>query len=321
MKHITVSLARLSLALLFGCNTHAQTTTEEASIGASYEVHEWGLVRFHGGQGEPATSGHNYRAPWPMDMAQPAKPLIYFHPLEGFDPATTIDAEIAILGGSVREVWPTSMMPQGERFTWSDIQITPNAPCGAEYVPSLDGFPCTGLLDGGVCETAEMHAYLQPVPHCLSVGGQPSPVLLYNGYSPPSTVTPVEFVAETNEVVNTSADPVGPMWVYTGSPQTGPTFVHVAQLASQERASLGSLPVIDHPTMLHDLEAALKQRGLTTQEAADFMAAWAPDVLNPGSVPFQAIGLYDQATMDAQYPLTLTPAPDRVVRVIGFTAE
>ncbi len=345
MRTLPLSATLIDVSLLFACEAKSQDAdpTESTSVGTAYEIHEWGLIRFRNAQGEVTTSGHNARLPqpyWGDDV--PEKPLIYFHPLDGFDPATVISAEITITDGRVREVWPLvhpvaeeavaeeevqlrvlhSLLPSGPSYTWPTIQLLPGEACGVETVPTLTGFPCSALQDGGVCETAEMHSSLQPVPHCLTVGGTRAPVLLYNGYAAATTVSPVSIDRPGWSITNNSTDPIGPVWVRSimrGSPM--PHFVSVPAVAPGETVDLNALPLTDHAGMVREFKAALLARGLTEAEANDFVGAWTPDVLHPTNTPFDALGLHDQATTDRQYPLTLDPAPVAAHRVLAFTNE
>lgn len=291
---------------------------------APYEVHEWGLIRFTGGIGEVSTSGHELRPPVQLQMHEITvdKPLIYFHPLDGFDFDTVISAQVSVTGGQIREAWPASG-PQvfGERMVWPHLQIT-TSNCGAEVVPELNAFPCSSLTDGGVCETAEMRGYLQTVSNCLNAEGLSAPVLIYNGYAAPTQASPIT-IGESGRITNTSAGPVGPLWIpgVTG-PQDGfRSFVRVDRLEPGESTDAsGRVPML-HDGMVEDLRASLVARGLNDREAEDFIAAWRPNVLSPmGDAP-DVLGLYDPATIDQLYPLVLSPVPSAVHRVLAFTNE
>jgi len=321
MAMVLVSL----LAAVFCGSAAAQVAPQ-----ADYEVHEWGLIRI-GDRAETATSGLGSTPPVvPPDVhydAVPAKPVIYFHPGPDFAPETSIDVTITLPEGELREVWPTpeagAQPILGASHTWSQVTVETDSPCGGDLGPELTDPACMSLLDGGVCEAAEMELYLGSTPHCLSVGEPPirTPVLLYNGYLS-SSETPVAlwYPVSGATIINAGAYTVGPIWLIEID-----TIYAIETLAPGERLRLGSVAdtfpaTASQATLSRRVLEALMARGLTTVEAGQFIAAWQPDVL---AAPYEwsVFGLYSAEQIDAAFPLTFNPPPIATVRALAFVVE
>jgi hypothetical protein len=335
--------ARASLLILIALLCLHMTGYAEAQPSpdpAGYDVHEWGLIRFEGGErAELATSSlptpmiPNKTPPTPPTPLPPTlqppvtrKPLIYFHPKAGFSDATAITATVQIAGGQLREVWPTPdngpQPPHGDSFTWT-LTIASDTSCGAGVAPSLSAPPCTSLTDGGVCEAAEMAEYLADSPRCLKVfgKGQFAPVLLYNGYIKGGEPVVLAAVAGGLKVTNATAHAIGPLLV-----QHDGVISRIERLDPSASVELSTATPWLKPSdtdaparLLEALQATLSKQGLTDRERDDFMRAWAT-LLKVGQ-PWQVIGFYDPAAIDAMVPLRLTPAPDDMRRVLAFTIE
>lgn len=296
---------------------------------SSYEIHEWGLIRI-GDRTETATSSFGATPPVvpdPIYDAVPAKPVIYFHPQADFAPETAIDVTISLPEGEIREIWPTpeggAQPVHGSSHTWSQVTVEIDTPCGGELGPALTDPACMSLLDGGVCEAAEMELYLGNTPHCLSVGEPPvrSPVLLYNGYLA-SSETPVAlwYPASGPSIINTSSYSIGPLWLIEGD-----TIFAIETLAPEESLLLGSVTdtfpaTASQANLSRRILEALIARGLSTVEAGQFIGAWQPDVL---ATPYDwsVFGLYSSEQIDIAYPLTFDPPPASTVRALAFVVE
>ena len=322
---------------------------EEVEQSAPFSVHEWGLHRIQAGGSELATSGDR-RTPSPGDTSMlVGKPLIYLHALDGFNPDTEITVQVDFTNGAFHEIWPAAeYFPPGSTHTFGPLQILPGETCGAELVPELETPFCHQFTSGGgMCETGEMHAYLSAVPDCLSLASGRTPVLLYNGVfvenRAPVTTT-YNTIASTVTVTNTSPYPVGPLWIATTDQMaTGRLFHRVDSLAAGAEVVLATseaglvelgggvaLREQEHDALIAEIEGALISRGLTDTEAHDFTEAWRPDVLapevtggffGPAPGPWTAFGFYSDAFLDAELPMTVTPAPAELVRVLAFSVE
>lgn len=288
---------------------------------ADYSVHEWGLVRFLE-QAEIATTGYGTPIyPDYFDGPYEEKPVLYFHPGPSFDPETRIDVTVSLTDGTLREVWPTPLAgPQpfsGSSFTWSQVAIESDRPCGGDLAPALADPACISL-PSGICEAAEMPGYIGTVSHCISVGEPAvrSPVLLYNGTI--SNAQPVSVAEERFVAVNSgNEEVVGPLWVISHE-----------QVFRIEELMPGASIVLDETTAIPvatdqvtaDIRQSLVVRGLTEAEADQFVAAWSPNVLSE-PFPWYVFGLYHTETLDRFVPLTLYPPPTEIVRVLAFTLE
>lgn len=313
----------------------------EPPMESGFDVHEWGLIRFLPSGADLSTSGYGF---FVEDDITADKPLIYFHPQAGFDPNTEISARISAEGGRMREMWPDGGEISEDRaaYTWPSFKIQPNVPCGVEDVPTLGTFGDAGFCGqfmSGVCETAEMHAYLSETPHCLAFDHVKAPVLLYNAYTNPQHTAPIVFEASPRSVRNVSGGPVGPLWIAAEGGSGLGILYRLDTLAAGEAVEVDSLAVAfntqAHQDFIADVRAALIDAGLAGNEADDFINAWRPNVLRdpnmdydsayPGGpmlyTPWSALGFYSQDAVDQLYPLEINPAPARVARVMGFTVN
>ena len=281
---------------------------------APFVLHEWGLVHFEGAIPVVGTSGHGMVV---RDRKmKPKKPLVYITPDEGFDFSTAIDVRVTLASGTLREVWPNDLTKWSQdhrAFEWEGITLSKEKPCGRELAPSLRSAECRAL-EQGVCEAAELSRYLQPVPHCMGVGGQDAPVLVYNGTLDTSTF-PVSH--DERMITNDSPNPVGPVYLRKGgSIHRVDTIEGSASVAWKDAKDLGA----DHAAFVERVRADLVAQGLTETQATDFIEAWRPDVLaESGGSP--VFGFYSRAGIDAISTLEIRPAPREVHRVMAFAVR
>ena len=314
----------------------ASPPPDDDPVLTGYALHEWGLVRFEAGVPEVVTSGFDDRVQGiqtPPQIDRPVhvrKPLIYLHPGVSFDLSTNIDITVSLADGTLHEVWPTPGLAgqpaHTNTFTWSGVQISDEA-CGAQTAPALTDLPCSSLGAGHVCEAAELTAYLQPVPNCLTYQGVEAPVLLYNGQ--PAGLDPPVHVqggtardgATATELTSLSAQPIGPLYVLEGRQVY--RIERLDRLSSWSTA--GAVPSYwvgeDDDELLAQIHADIEAQGLTETEAADFVAAWRPDVLRTSVLPWRVFGFYDRETIDTTWPLEANPMPLVTHRVMAFTIE
>lgn len=71
--------------------------------------------------------------------------------------------------------------------------------------------------------------------------------------------------------------------------------------------------VVSRNEISHKLDSTLAILGLNEKERTDFINAWEPDLSEHAYVQFW---FYKQALIDAYAPLSVTPKPDRVIRVM-----
>lgn len=345
LTHLRLALGALSAVLLVACQSSSPAPSDSVSTAddsatqqvqaaavkpdapkpptaskSGYIAREWGLVRFTAEGGELATSGHEMRVrpPRPIKMA-PRKPLIYLHPEPDFDPETKISVTVKLAAGNLREVWPTPAAGPQPAHTgthaFGQIEVRVGESCGKDAAPALNSQACRSLTDGGVCEAAEMGAYIRDVKDCLSVSGVKTPALVYNaeidGAKPP-----VELVDA--EARNTSAHAVGP--VYLRLADGG--YARVDKLAAGASVKLADAARL--PDDSTEREATLREdllaTGMTEDLANDFIDAWRPDVL-AGAWKFNAMGWYSASGADSVATLEFDPAPVKVSRALLWSIE
>ena len=312
-------------------------------IRTPFAVHEWGLLRITTAGSEVATSGLSARSiteePRRIERApiEFEKPIIYFRPLDGFDPATEITVEIEINDGVLHEVWPVEEVIEfGSRHTFGPLRILQNENCSMENIPANNDPFCVAITaNGGICETAEIRRYLRPVQNCLEIANVVAPVLLYNGiFNSEITPVSVEYDPATSSVTitNTGSFPVGPLWtVSIDNDENNRHYHRIDRLQPNESQTFlpeqQTFSEIEHEVLLSDISTALIEFGLTENEAADFVAAWRPNVLNARpprvspSWPWLVFGFFDPSFIDATLPINVTPTPAEMIRVLAFSLE
>ena len=337
------------ISLLFACPPKNETSTEETTetpvvesveqvVTTPFAVHEWGLLRITTTDSEIATSGFELRMEEPESPRErefaPRKPIIYLHPQDGFEPETEISIEVGLANGTLHEVWPVAEATEfGSTHTFGPLRIM-NESCTTENVPTLESPFCAAIMtDGGVCETAEMREYLRPVQHCLQTPVGNAPVLLYNGILN-SAVVPVSIVhnsaTSSATVTNTGSFPVGPLWAVSVAENTR-HYHRIDQLQPNESQTF--LPTQhtfgenQQEALVSDISTALIELGLNENEAADFIDAWRPNILAPRAsnaspnLPWLVFGFFDSSFIDATLPITITPTPAEITRVLAFSLE
>ena len=319
-----------------------------AEVLADFAVHEWGMLRHTadqlfvsttppkrppvGGFGkdqvkdpdwgellgdEPGKANGQFGLGMSGVGAAGGKPLIMLHPGPTFDANTDISVSVSLVGGTFREVWPTPALgaqpEHASTYSWTGVRATAE-PCGREMAPAADHIACTTIDAGGLCEAAEMAAYLSPVPNCLSVGDSKTPALVYNGLFPGAPAPLVLSEGEDAALENRSAHPFGPLYLHQGE-----ALFRIDSLAANGKVELSAATPLEGA--LNDaLKRDLVAGGLTEGEADSFVAAWSPDVLRKPWV-WQVFGFYSAEGVEAVVPMTVTPQPKGIVRVMAVTVE
>lgn len=355
------SLTLLSPLLAFGCTCASAVVTppvmeappvavpEPVVVPATYDLHEWGLVRATP-QDHVMISGPHAAAP----MMGLGKPVLYFHRVgEG---ALDIDVSVHIEGGHVVEHWP---MNPSEGVPASDIawrvQLG-DATCASNTYPNAySDEPCRRLQTAGdICEAATLRTVETTDSTCVrtNVGGSVSAWnhLFYRAEVTRDPQLPLVVEPGTHGAIRLSS---------RGLDAIGGTIVRVVRSHGRAGAQDAALVVrapqngesIDVPAptgsiaeAMLALDASLREAGLTEQETAAFRRAWDETLFGANAAMAEAGGegrgglsgrlggdmgggfirsptdsiLYvlPQAAADALATLRLTPAPRELRRVI-----
>ena len=306
--------------LSLGCGAIAAAQTAPQ---ADFTVHEWGLVSFDPDRpAEVLTSQFDdsrvFSDPFP-GMAVPEKPIVYVHPGPTFDFSQAINVSVRIERGTVFEAWP-SLTPSANltdlsTFEWT-LQVLDHG-CDASVAPIVSDPHCAAIPPGYVCEAAELPRYIADTPYCLQVDNMQVPVLLWNGiteWRPP--VSAVPQASGAIEVSNTSTATVHDVFV-----ALGPGVAYVDQIPAGETVTVSAdMATLNTATLQASVHQILIDGGMTINEADDFVRAWNRDVLSVPSDAWQVLGFYAPETIDALAPLTITPQPTAVHRVLAFAA-
>ena len=333
-RHRAALLSIIAM-ILAGLTSPAQAADPTPAPNAvddqsTYVVHEWGLIEFTNGRPEVATSRVGQapaKTPPPVITPTPnppivtpipdrpvsRKPIVYLHPLEGYDASTKLEVTIELKPGTLREVWPTprggAQPIHGASFTWRDVSINTGSTCDGKVAPSINAEACTSLPDG-VCEAEEMRRYLGSVPHCLKAEGRFTPVLLYNGYMD-GLAAPLQVSDGGARLKNTSRHPVGPLLVARDG------ALHLIEsIEPGAEHALNEAPLTETAKSL--LRPRLEALGLTPSEANDFLNAWAPILDGPGR-SWAVLGFFNSTAINEVMPLTFSPPPKGFHRVLAFT--
>lgn len=299
---------------------------------ASYEVHEWGLVR--GNMLDQVMLGGPRAEPVPMAMA---KPVLYFH-REG-EGALQLEVEVAMRGGHVVEHWPLAVDrgEVGARLTWREVTLTEGNCAGSSY-PTAAVMPCTLLTGPEACEAAELATVETDDGDCLSFRGAAYDHLFYRSQLDAAPTLPLSLSLHGTTLRVSAA---------AGTDQVPGTLVRVQR--STGRVSVGAAPAPGASVELAQpaasaasgaeaLGASLLEAGLTQPEVDAFRRAWDAALfgtaLAAGEAPAAGgtvatasplggillpasddaiLYVLPQSTADAMSTLTFTP-PARVVR-------
>ncbi|MBX7191101.1 MAG: hypothetical protein K1X94_03535 [Sandaracinaceae bacterium] len=333
MRHAVLPLLVLWLAGCASCerpmptSTHGQTPLRAPVIApalplASYELHEWGLVR--GNLADHVVLSGPRRAPTPIPIA---KPVLYVH-RRGEGPLS-LDVEVTLSSGAMVEHWPLVSGASGDSLAWRGVSVEAGH-CASVRYPSLGEAPCNTLTGADGCEAAELATVETNDGDCLVYGGERWASLFYRGElsAPPSFPIEVTPGSEGSARVTVLRPIVG-------------RLVRVRDgVASAFDATVGQSIELSSGAPVRGAEvlgSALSEAGLTDDEVAAFRRAWDPTLFpstvastttTPTTAAPVAGGLFlarsrdtllyvlSAADADQLSTLRLTPAPTRVSRAI-----
>ncbi len=318
---------------------------------AGYTVHEWGtFTSVVGSDGRmlpgleveeealppfvhslagfaPANKGWN--RPLANVTVKMETPVLYFYS----DEARTVDVAVGFRGGSISQWYPERA--GGEQLTVppdNGVPVSPidfareyhgSAQWHVDVLPRASERALTARRDW---ETPQWpRARVPDANHVMVAQGEVEGFIFYRGvgnFALPLEVTsakqgelalrntgkgaiPFAFIYEVR-----AAFPQGVVW-WSGPVEAGST-VHAPLLKSV--GDIAAPPVIDEA-----LPKALEQAGLTASEARALVATWRESYFgHPG---LRVLWIVPRAFTDATLPLTLSPAPEKLARVLVGRTE
>lgn len=252
-----------------------------APAPASYEVHEWGLVR--GDVFDHVFLSGPHRAPEPMPLA---KPVLYFH-RDGEGPLA-LDVEVTLSSGRVVEHWPFVGATAGPTLAWRGVTLTEGACAGARY-PAVGEAPCDATGAGLDCESLALRDVETPDADCLAFAGASWNHLFYRGELVGAPPLPLEVQPSGGSRLGVGADRYRVLH-RGGVPIVG-RLVRVRNGVASvlDAPAPGGSVVLEPPAGPVDegaraLAEALGAAGLTAEEVGAFRRAWDATLFGPGAM-------------------------------------
>ncbi len=327
-----------------GATSTGEPTSRPKPSSASYEVHEWGLIRAQVGDLDksgvdavtlgavPPPVRHNY----PME-----KPVLYFHtdaPLHlARATVTTPDSEII-------EAWPIPQARSPGSVTWTDIDVAPGE-CAPTALPGAGDLPCAGLPGWIACESNHLDVVRAASAGCVATGSFRDRFLFYRALST-KFIPPLRFDAIGSKgdvkVTNIGSSPLPGLLVRIVPRDSKVDSVVAVPPAPSASITVGLTGVsTEEGERLEDEQSGggpgaaaigqtLRDLGLDADEADAFMRAWAPAFFS-GSYPAEEkvidleptpsfVYFLPTPTIDAMSKLELDPPPRAVKRAFAVWA-
>jgi hypothetical protein len=304
-----------ALALLVAAGPVGAPTAEE---GSRLVVHEWGtFTAVTGDDGMPvewrplsATDdlpGFVYRKPpsGPLAIANARSvkprlaalarletPVLYFYS----DRPVTVSARVAYPGGSITEWYPHARS-RGDSIRWDSIEVVPTW--------------TRAFLDDG--SRSHYYAARETDAAALRVeadtGLQEEGFLFYRGVG---SVELSFWAASTQGRLHLQplGGGVGEIVVFSNR---GGRMGHLFAKPAGRDVSLEDLTSHDLPSLQEDLRRMLVRHGLYPKEAAAMVATWGDSWFEEGTRVFYVL---PRPLVDRLLPLTVTPRPSEIVRVL-----
>lgn len=298
---------------------------------ASYEVHEWGLIRGTMSDQVMLSGPHRDEIPVPI-----AKPVLYFH--RAGAGALTVEVGVTIANGRLVEHWPLGEARE-DGLTWRGVSVEEGACAGSRYPTDAEP-PCDAVHAPDACEAVTLATVETDDASCLRLGGDAFAHLFYRGEIRGAPSLPLTIVREGTALRLT---PTGEAAIPGSVIRIRRSTREVSVVEAPPPGSAGvALPPPWAPgrTGAEALAASLRAAGLTDAEVLAFRRAWDEELFgveiaaandpptvtaippvaggSPGVPPSDDAILYvvPQATADALAPLAFTPAPRAVRRAI-----
>lgn len=299
---------------------------------ADFDVHEWGVFDVAPGPDQTGSlhSSPIASAPSPIPI-QLRKPVVYVH-LAANSAPLSLNIGVLFEHGVVAENFPDGLLAAADRgVTWSQITANPRNCHNAERFSTGD--PRCAQSSDGICERTELATYETADSACLVIGGIEHNHLFYRGRNMQVTL-PIALGAPSRTGAtgivarNTTARSLAGDLLRV---RTGETTV-VESLSTPPPG--GETPMWPQVTTPVDgrarLRSAAVQFGLTDQEADAFMRAWGDELFgasqtrdlrraqreSPPRTSDVLLYFMPDYIVDRMAPLTITPAPNTIHRVI-----
>lgn len=257
-----------------------------------------------------------------MSLQRMETPVIYFYS----DDEITVNAKVDFPLGSMTEWYPKAQIPgsatgigMGPRtLEWSGIKISPIPPPAKLSLPTL------------LQENSSSHYYAarETDADIVRVNGETEKFLFYRGvgnFRAPLTVTQSGHSGESIAVKNTGAESLRQLFVYQRKGDLA-RYVFVPSLDPNGRLELAldsSVPFAPSSEIRKklgsELGSALTREGLYEREAKAMVKTWDDSwFAEQGLRVFYAL---PGAWTDRVLPLSLTPKPAEIIRVMVGRAE
>jgi hypothetical protein len=256
----------------------AATSTDVASaVPPVFDVHEWGLLDVTN------TSARMLAGPSsrPVPNAPVRKPVVYFHLADG-SRAGDVTARVSIPASSTfMEAFPSAATPDPTTLAWAGLHLRAE-PCHVVGAPTRD-LPACKTQDG-LCEAADIATYEAADASCVDFAGASYNHLLYRANGVPPKL-PFEVTSDGSAIVVLHArasDTLGAIvYVHNDAGVALEAVVPVPPLGQSVRLA----PPTDSDTTkaASELDRAMKDSGLTSEEIAAFDRAWATNLFGAGA--------------------------------------
>lgn len=251
----------------------ASTSAVAAPAGPpKFEVHEWGLIDVVGSTGRVLAGPHG---PKPQSPPRPVrKPVLYFH-LTGGTTSVDVTTKITVGQPGVLEYFPTTgeLTNNRKTLTWPNLHVRKGA-CHYQLPRNLG----CNASDG--CETPELPNYETDDSACIESGKDAFNLLFYRGAVSGKLELPFDIADDGKALTITharGADFVGPI-VYVHN-EAGELRMSVLSPPDMGKAIVATPPTEqDSVVAQRAIAQAMREVGLSTDEAAAFDRAWSGEL-------------------------------------------
>jgi hypothetical protein len=300
------------LVLMASC---VLNSTVEAGPAPALEVHEWGTFTVVAGQQGTLLdwtplSGPSDLPPFVYQQGASLRgdchykgctaqvrmetPVLYFYT----DTEMTVDVQVGFPEGHITEWYPQASAVDGG-IDWGQVRLLAADHPAVLPTHHLDShyYPARAVPDAALVQSCGERTEVERFLFYRGIGDfQPSITAALD-----QGVLTLDQVPGRALVFEAKGDRVGWTWVSGDH----------AQVPRPELN--GELPVL-----FEELRSMLQDEGLTADEAASMVATWEDDWFEPG---LRVMAVLPDAEVDARLPLTITPAPDRIERVLMARVE